>query len=454
MNSQYKINAFSIFRPQFLVHLGLLSLLVSCQTLKAGLTNSKSSEVSAKSHKEMVKEQKRLQSEADLPFRGLDTSIKIQQIAFGANAQQNLPQPIWSTVLKNNPDLFLFAGDTVTNVASGTEKKSLSEAYKKLNKITEYRQAREKIPFMAIWNHDDFGLNENEVQTADKETVRKDFVKNWSYLNFTLPNNQKALYHSKIFGQKKQLVQIIMLDTRWDQSELKKKADLILSPESTNNVANNVTTNTPSATPSTTAETASVSPMPVTAAQTTNNSDAQKPETSAANKQQPAVAPNSRIEYSPDSDNNKHFLSSAQWNWLESELKKPAALRILVSPIPVIAQDHHDEKWGNFPQEREKLLTLFKKTHAKNLLIVSGGRRLTALAKTDLKGLGTIYDVTAGNLNQETPAYLSRADSTYLAEAYSSPHFGLIKINWNNRKALVELRSSDDLPKQTVEISF
>ena len=453
MNSHHKTNTLSFLNPQFLVTVGLVSFLVSCQSLKASLTNTKSSEANAKSHKEIVKEQKRLQSEADLPFRGLDTSIKIQQIAFGANAQQNLPQTIWTTILKNNPDLFLFMGDTVTNSTTGLEKKSsLSEAYKKLNKITEYRQAREKIPFMAIWNHDDFGLNESDTPTADKETVRKDFIKNWSYLNFTLPSSQKALYHSKIFGQKKQLVQIIVLDTRWDQSELKKKTELILSPEATTNTPNNVAAASPSKSSASAIPTTSTLPNAVTTPPA-NSLDTPKPELTATKQQTPVVS-NLKVEYSPDADSSKHFLSSAQWNWLESELKKPAALRILVSPIPVIAQDHNDEKWGNFPQEREKLFSVLKKTHAKNLLIVSGGRRLTALAKTDLKGLGTIYDATAGNLNQETPAYLTRSDSTYLNEAYTSPHFGLIKINWNSRKAQIELRNNDDQPQQTVEISF
>lgn len=388
-----------------LIALIILSINTGCQSLKS-ITSGSSSENStaAKSHKELVKAQKRLQSEADLPFRGLDTSAHIQTIAFGSCANQDKPQPIWSTILKQNPDLFLFMGDNV--YASRPEQKPLSEQYKKLNRIPEYRAIRERVPFMAIWDDHDYGSNDSGKDNPEKEQTRKEFLKYWSYLNQTLPSHQKALYHSKIFGSKKQTVQVIFLDTRWDRSPLKKISDADITtpaPENTESVV---------------------------------------------------AVKKIKGEYEADTGPDKHFLSEQQWQWLESELKKPAALKILVSSIQVIANDHHFEKWGNFPLERERLLNLIQKTKSKNLVILSGDRHAASIAKLDTKKSGTLYDITASALNKEAKEGNELTDSTYLSEAFGEPNFGLLKINWNQKKALIEIRSQQDEVKQSVEVSF
>ena len=37
----------------------------------------------------------------------------MQKIAFGSCASQDKAQPIWDTVIAENPDLFLFIGDNI-----------------------------------------------------------------------------------------------------------------------------------------------------------------------------------------------------------------------------------------------------------------------------------------------------------------------------------------------------
>lgn len=361
----------------------------SCQTL-SNIKTSISDTVTGKSHKEIIKEEKRKQSEADLPFRGLDTSLKLDRIIFGSCADQDQPQPIWTPILKNKPDLFVFMGDDI--YASRAEQKPISEQYKKLNRIPEYRSVREKVPFMATWDDHDYGQNDGGENNPEKESAKAEFLKYWSYVKYSLPKDQKALYHSKIFGSKKQLVQVILLDTRWDRSDLKK-----------------------------------------------NESD---------------MDPTQPRPYLQDDDKTKHFLSDEQWSWLESELKKPATFRILVSSIQVIANDHSFEKWGNFPKERERLFNLLKKTKAKNLVILSGDRHMSAIAKTEIPGYGILYDVTSSGLNKYAKPGNMLSDSTYLADGYGPVNFGLIQFNWDKRKALIEIRSIEDEVKHKVEIGF
>ncbi|MBC7464526.1 MAG: alkaline phosphatase family protein [Bdellovibrio sp.] len=361
----------------------------------------------------LIKTDKKKQSELDLPFRGFDMDKQITTIATGSCADQNQPQPIWATIEKNNPDIFIFSGDTLC-VPRPDAKGSISEQYRKLKMIPEFRSIREKVPFMAIWNDHDYGLVNGGGENPDKELARTEFIKHWSYLKTALTNKQKGLYHSKIFGSngvpgsrrkkgipKQKQVQVIVLDTRWDRSELKKNTDDKFDPKA-----------------------------PAT---------------------EPATIPR---PYLADAEKGKHILSNEQWNWLEQELKKPADLRIIVSPIQVIADDHNFEKWGNFPNEREKLFVLLQKTKLKNVILLSGDRHLGAIAQIEVKKNGPIVEMTTSGLNRPASPNNILTDKTYFKDAYGGPNFGLIKIDWSKHTATLQVKSLEDEVKNSFEVKF
>ena len=87
--------------------------------------------------------------------------------------------------------------------------------------------------------------------------------------------------------------------------------------------------------------------------------------------------------YIPDPDPSKTMLGTDQWNWLEGELEKPADLRLLVSSIQVIADGHGWEGWKTLPAERDRLYALIEETNADNLIVLSGDRHSAALYRKD-----------------------------------------------------------------------
>nr|BFD60081.1 hypothetical protein CKG001_21880 [Bdellovibrio sp. CKG001] len=157
-----------------------------------------------------------------LPSRGIDYSATLRRIAFSSCANQDEPQPLWKTISATEPDLFLFAGDNV--YASSPYQQPIAEQYRKLDLIPEYRAMREKVPFMATWDDHDFGMRDGGNEWTGKDAARKDFVNYWTYTRNSMPLEQRGVYHSKIIGPKKHLVQVIMLDTRYYRSPLKEKA--------------------------------------------------------------------------------------------------------------------------------------------------------------------------------------------------------------------------------------
>lgn len=357
----------------------ILFVATSCQT---GSNGSSHRTANSQELYDQIKTDKRKQAELDLPFRSFPFDEDLNVIAFASCANQDAPQPIWTTVEKNTPQLVVMLGDNV--YASSAEQKPISEQYNKLKKIPEYRSIREKVPFMAIWDDHDYGQNDGGATNPERDEARVQFLKNWPYVKYLLHEEKGALYHSKFFGTKKRRIQVIMLDTRYDRSDLKKN------------------------------------------------------EQSVAEK---AVAPK---PFLADDTKTKRILSEKQWKWLENELKKPAELKILSSSIQVIANDHQFEKWGNFPHERDRLLNLLKKYAAQNLIIVSGDRHMAAIAKIELKGAGTVYELTASSINRPARLGNNMGDTSYIADGYGPINFGLVKIDWSNKTATLEVRGSED----------
>ena len=361
------------------------SILPSAFTSNSHITKSKS--------RPMVDSSK--EAQLNIPYRSLDTNKDLTLIGIGSCSDQNLPQPIWKTIKEANPQLFIMMGDNV--YASKKEDKPIIDQYIKMNSISEYKDLRESIPFLAIWDDHDYGQNDGGSDNAEKDEARRVFLNYWSYLKFTMPKDQNgALYHSRIVGTKNRKVQIILLDTRWDRTALVKNPDY------------NAETNT---------------------------------------EQPPKI-------FLPSEDKNARLLSEAQWKWLDQELAKPANLRLIVSSIQLVANDHYFEKWGNFPKERERFFNLLKKRKAKNAVILSGDRHLASIAKEEVSGLGTVYDVTASSLNKPSRSQTAEIDKSYTSPSFLNPNFGLIAIDWTKRTLSAQIMDEDKKVQIEQQIRF
>lgn len=357
-------------------------------------TNETPAESAAVGKSTTTKEAAKLPSDGRLVPRGIDFAKAPNRIAFGSSANQDLPQPIWKGVVNAQPDLFLFVGDTVDLIRDG---QTMAEQYKKLSHNAEYREAREKIPFMAIWNSHDYGTTAGGADATTKSQARKEFLAHWRYLRDSIPLDREGLYHAKMIGgqvtgkRRKRVqgptVQVIMLDTRSFRSPLK-----------------------------------------------------------------PAENPEPLHQYDPVDDAKATILGEEQWKWLEDELHQSADIRFVVTPIQLIASQQGFEKWANFPKERERFFNLLKKTHVKNLIVLSGDRHLAAISKTEIKGWGTLYDITSSSLNQTSD--LAENDPAYLQPAYTQENFGLASIDWHRKSVLIEVRDVSGKPIESVTVKL
>lgn len=321
-----------------------------------------------------------------IPSRGIDYDATLTTVAFGSCANQDQPQPLWKTISATRPDLFIFMGDNI--YSSGPYQHPMTEQYRKLDQISEYKEIREKVPFLATWDDHDFGQKDGGGDFAGKDLTRRAFLNYWPYVKNSIPLEQDGIYHSKMIGPKKKVVQVIMLDTRYFRTPLHEKHDHEGGFQGYN----------------------------------------------------PSDAPTDTI------------LGEAQWKWLEEQLKRPADVRFVVSSIQLIANEHIFEKWDNFPNERKKFYDLLKKTKAKNVIVLSGDRHMSMIAKEDVPGYGPLYDITASSINR--PNKYSTADSKYIGPVYAQESFGIASIDWKKKKVRMDIHDMNNKVINSVTIKL
>lgn len=144
----------------------------------------------------------------------------LSRIAFGSCAKEGRPQPIWSAVVETDPDLFLFLGD---NIYGDTDDMDVMRAkYERLAADAGFQQLAATCPFLATWDDHDYGRNDAGVEYPMKRESQQVFLDFFSVPQDDPRRQRDGVYHAQVFGPEGKRVQIIMLDTRYHRSPLKK----------------------------------------------------------------------------------------------------------------------------------------------------------------------------------------------------------------------------------------
>ena len=144
--------------------------------------------------------------------------------------------------------------------------------------------------------------------------------------------------------------------------------------------------------------------------------------------------------YLPNMDGE--MLGEVQWKWLENELRtSTASLNVLCSSVQVLANDHGYEKWGNFPNQRKKLLNMICTTKPKNLLIISGDRHMSEVSEMHLEGLPyPLYDFTSSGMTHIRSG-TEELNRLRVGDMILKKNFGVLKVTWNGDKPIVALQT-------------
>jgi alkaline phosphatase D len=276
------------------------------------------------------------------------------------------------------------------NVYADTlDMKVLRAEYAKLAAVPGYKQLRKTCPVLATWDDHDYGLNDSGADYPMRRESQQVFLDFWGVPKDSPRRKQEGVYHAQVFGPPGQRVQVIQLDTRYFRSPLKK-----------------------------------------------------------AERPNPRKGP-----YVPETDKETTILGEAQWKWLAEQLKVPAELRLLVSSIQVVAEDHGFEKWGNFPHERDRLLRTVREAKAAGVVLLSGDRHLAELSVLDRPAVGyPLFDLTSSGLNMANKSWRAlEANRRRVALMDRGNNFGVVEIDWGRKDPLVRLQIRDEEGDLTIQ---
>jgi alkaline phosphatase D len=309
----------------------------------------------------------------------LSASTVIEKVAFGSCMLDEAPQEFWKTILQTEPQMVLLGGDNVY-FKSGNHK-DMKRSYKNLNKNSNFKRAAKQLTIHAVWDDNDYGAGDGGGDNEMKEDAKRAFLAQFPQPKDGPLYSRGGLYRSYSYGPQERKVQVIMLDTRYFRSKLKK--------------------------------------------------------TKKKNRR-PGFE-----RYTPDnSDRSKTMLGEQQWQWLEEKLKEPAHLRLIVTSIQFLATDHGWEKWANLPFERERMFQLIAKTRARGVLFLSGDRHIAAFYRQRHHQIDyPIFDITSSGLTHI--ASFEDEPSTYrMGKIITTKNFGLLTIDWEQREVEAEIHNA------------
>ena len=307
----------------------------------------------------------------------------LQTIAFGSCADQDVPQPIWTAINAESPDLFVFLGD---NIYGDTEDMDvMRDKYDRLTRHPGFAELRTSTPTIAIWDDHDFGENDAGLEYPMKEESRQVMLDFWDEPKDSARRTREdGIYTSYEYGPEGMRVQIILLDLRWNRTAL-----------------NSVTLG-------------SYNPGRI------------------AKDMGPFMA---------SEDAEAVLLGEPQWRWLEEQLGRPADLRIIGSSIQLLPEFSGWESWANFPEERSRLFSLLRKMESKGVIIISGDTHWSEISRVDDATSYSLWEITSSGLTEEWKKVSPNVHR--VGDAYAEANYGLIEIDWEKSSPSVAFSIKD-----------
>ncbi|MCK8522779.1 alkaline phosphatase family protein [Aquimarina sp. D1M17] len=141
-------------------------------------------------------------------------------IVFGSCSKPTLPQPFWEDIISQKPNVFIWGGDNVYADSENMEK--VANDYKAQNAIEGYKKLKINVPIMGTWDDHDYGQNDAGKEWIMKKESQQLFLDFMGVSKNDKRRNQEGVYTSQVFEIDKGSVKIIVLDTRYFRTALKR----------------------------------------------------------------------------------------------------------------------------------------------------------------------------------------------------------------------------------------
>jgi alkaline phosphatase D len=147
------------------------------------------------------------------PFLKATDHKPLRALAFGCCNRTHLPQPMWPHIQAHSPDAFLWLGDVV--YANTTDPIELRRKLMLQYAHPGYATLRSTVPVIGIWDDHDFGGNNQGRENPIRKQSQQLFLDFLDEPSDSARRRQQGIYTSYVYGQGRQQVKLILLDTRY-----------------------------------------------------------------------------------------------------------------------------------------------------------------------------------------------------------------------------------------------
>jgi alkaline phosphatase D len=303
------------------------------------------------------------------------------RIAFGSCAHEDHPLPVFNTIIKQKPNLFIFLGDNI--YADTDDPEVMRQKYKLLSANKGFKKLIKTTPVIATWDDHDYGRNDAGRHYPMKEESKNIFLDFFNEPINSPRRKREGIYTSYFYQTAKETIQIILLDTRTFRDNL----------------------------------------IPF----------------------KKGIYDDPRFfyerDYLPHTTSDSTLLGEVQWAWLRDELKKKADIRIIASSTQFGIEYNGYESWANFPHEQQRMIDLIKETKASGVFFVSGDVHYAELSSIQPKNCYPMYDLTASGLSSTWD--FSTPNKNRIGNPVMQNHFGLLTINTKKERTNILMEIID-----------
>ncbi|MEM5514549.1 alkaline phosphatase D family protein [Pseudoalteromonas sp. AS84] len=302
------------------------------------------------------------------------------KILFGSCGHQDKNIPIFNAINKEQGDLFIFLGDNIYGDTNDMD--VLANKYQRLGAKPGFKTLKAQTPIIAMWDDHDFGQNDAGKEYPHKEQSRQIMLNFWDEpANSARRTRPDGIYTSYMYGENEQTIQVIMPDLRWNRDALNHVGELEYYTKR------------------------------------------------KFNNQGP---------YSPSEVKGASMIGEAQWQWLEQELKKPAAIKLIASSLQLLPDFTGWESWANFPEDRNRLFALIKKHKVNGVVIISGDTHWGEISKYQQNLDYPLIEMTSSGLTEKwkdvSPNKHRVGDFTH------NVNYGDLSVDWQQTDPAISLK--------------
>jgi alkaline phosphatase D len=135
------------------------------------------------------------------------------KIAFGSCSRQDAPEQLWSEVVDQKPDLWIWLGDNI--YGDSHDMAVLKKKYDQQKSHPGYQQLLKTCPVIGTWDDHDYGINDggrHYAKKAESQQLLLDFL---DVPAGSERRKRQGAYSSYTLGQGDHAIKIILLDTRY-----------------------------------------------------------------------------------------------------------------------------------------------------------------------------------------------------------------------------------------------